>query len=86
MNPWTAVKRRLTTKNAKAVKQKAFTGAELVGAGVALTGGSMLLEEMVKSKDPQVVSHNNVFATDNGATLFKVETLAGQDDDKITTA
>ena len=41
----------------------------------------MLLEEMVKSKDPQVVGHDNVYATDNGVTLFKVETLAGQDDD-----
>ena len=81
MNPWQAVKRWLTAKNTKAIKQKAFTGAELVGAGAALTGGSMLLEEIVKTKEPQAVGHDNVYATDNGATLFKVETLAGQDDD-----
>ena len=68
-------------KNDKVIKQKALAGAELVGAGTALTGGSMLLEEIIKTKDPQVVRDDNVFATDNGATLFKVETLAGQDDD-----
>ena len=84
MNPWNAVKRRLTVKNAKAIKQKAFAGAELVGAGAALMGGSMLLEEIIKTKDPQVFGHDNVYATDNGATLFKVETLAGQDDDKFS--
>ena len=86
MNPWTSIKRRLTTKNAKAVKKKALAGAELVSAGAALTGGSMLLEEIVSSKDPQVVSHDNVYATDNGSTLFKVEMLAGQEDNEVTTA
>ena len=46
----------------------------------------MLLEEATKPKDPLVVGHDNVYATDNGATLFKVETLARQDDDGITTS
>ena len=67
----------MTTKNAKVIKQKAVAGAELVSAGAALTGGLMLLEEMVSSKDPQVVGYDKVYATDNRATLFKVETLAG---------
>ena len=86
MNPWTSVKRRLTKKNTKAIKQKAVAGAELVSAGAALTGGLMLLKEMVKSNKPQVTGQDNIYATDNGATLFKYETLAGQDNDKVTTA
>ena len=44
----------------------------------------MLLEEMVKTKDTQVVGHDNVYATDNGVTLFKVEMLAGQDDNDFS--
>ena len=85
MNPWTSIKRRLTTKNAKAIKKKAVAGAELLATGAALTGGSMLLKEMVKPKEPQLAGHNNVFVMDNGATLFKYETLAKQDDDRVTT-
>ena len=50
MNLWTNIKRRFTAKNAKVVKKKAMAGAELVAAGAALTGGSMLLKEMVKPK------------------------------------
>ena len=76
MNPWTSIKRRLTTKNAKAIKKKAFAGAELVGAGAALT--AMLLEEMVKSKEPQVVDHDNICATDNGATYSNTKHLRGR--------
>ena len=45
----------------------------------------MLLEEMVSSKDLQVAGHDNIYATENGATLFKVETLAGQEVDEVTT-
>ena len=60
----------MQTKRAKAV-----AAGELVAAGVALTGGSLLLED-----------DDNAYATDNGATLFKYETLAEQDDDGITTA
>ena len=75
MNIWSSVKRRMQTKRAKAVKKKAVAAGELVTAGVALTGGSLLLED-----------DDNAYATDNGATLFKYETLAEQDDDGITTA
>ena len=46
----------------------------------------MLLEEMVKPKEPQLAGHDNVYATDNGATLFKYETLAEQGNDAVTTA
>ena len=63
-----------------------FAGAELVAAGAALTGGAMLLEEATKPKEPPVVGHDNVYTTDNRVTLFKVETLAGQDDNKVTTS
>ena len=48
--------------------------------------GVMLLEEMVKPKEPQLAGHDNVYATDNGATLFKYETLAEQGNDAVTTA
>ena len=41
---------------------------------------------MVKPGEPKLAGHNNVYATDNGATLFKYETLAEQDDDRITTS
>ena len=44
----------MTKKNAKAVKKKAVAAGELVAAGAALTGGSMLLEEMVKPSEPQL--------------------------------
>ena len=67
-----SVKRRLLSQRAKVVKQKAMAGVELLGAGAALTRGSMLLEEMVSSKNPQVEAHDNVYATDKGTTLFKV--------------
>ena len=76
INPWTAMKKRFTAKTAKAIRKKAFAGAELVTAGAALTGGAMLLEEAAKPKETPTVGHDNIYATDNGATLFKVETLA----------
>ena len=76
MNIWSSVKRRMQTKRAKAVKKKAVAAGELVTAGVALTGGSLLLEEMVKPGEPKLAGHDNVYATDNDATLFKYETLA----------
>ena len=86
MNIWSSVKRRMQTKRAKAVKKKAVAAGELVTAGVALTGGSLLLEEMVKPGEPKLAGHDNVYATGNDATLFKYETLAEQDDDGIATA
>ena len=45
----------------------------------------MLLEEVAKPSEPQLAGHDNVYATDNGATLFKYETLADEEDG-ITTA
>ena len=45
----------------------------------------MLLEEVAKPNEPQLAGHDNVYATDNGATLFKYETLA-EEEDGITTA
>ena len=86
MNIWSSVKRRMKTKRGKAIKKKAATAGELVVAGAALTGGALLLEEAVKLGEPQLAGHNNIYATDNGATLLKYETLAEQDDDGITTA
>ena len=51
-----------------------------MGAGAALTGGSILMEELVNSKTPQIQGHHNVYTVDSGPTQFKVELLAGQDD------
>ena len=85
MNIWSSVKRRLKTKQAKAIKKKATAAGELVVAGAALTRGAMLLEEVAKPSEPQLAGHDNVYATDNGATLFKYETLA-EEEDGITTA
>ena len=75
----------MKTKRAKAIRQKATATGELVVAGAALTGGAMLLEEVAKPSEPQLAGHDNVYATDNGATLFKYETLA-EEEDGITTA
>ena len=72
-------------QNAAKIRNKAFAGVELVAAGAALTGGAMLLEEAATPKKPPVPGHDNVYATDNGASLFKVETLGGQEDE-ITTS
>ena len=85
MNIWSNVKRRLKTKRAKAIKKKATAAGKLVIAGAALTGGAMLLEEVAKPNEPQLAGHDNVYATDNGATLFKYKTLA-EEEDGITTA
>ena len=76
MNLWSGIRKRFQTKTAKRVKSKVLAGVELVGAGATLTGGAMLLEEAAKPKLPQ--GHDNVYATDNGATLFKYETLASE--------
>ena len=57
---------------AKIAKKKAMAGVELVGGGAALTCGSILMEELVNSKTPQIRGYNNVYATDSGATLFGV--------------
>ena len=78
MNLWSGIRKRFQTKTAKRVKSKVLAGVELVGAGAALTAGAMLLEEAAKPKLPQ--GHNNLYVTDNRATLFKYETLASEDE------
>ena len=85
MNIWSSVKRRMKTKRVKAIKKKAAAAGELVVAGAALIGGALLLEEALKPSESQLAGHDNVYATDNGATLFKYETLA-EEEDGITTA
>ena len=82
MNSWSAIRKRFQTKTAKRVKGKVLAGVELVGAGAALTRGAMLLEEATKQK--VAPGHNNVYATDNGATLFKYETLASEEEGILT--
>ena len=84
MNPWQAIKRRFTRKNAAKPRNKIFAGAKLVAAGAALTGGALLLGEAGKPRQTQAPGHDNVIATDNGASLFKVETLGGQEDETTT--
>ena len=65
----------------KLVRQKAMGGAELVAAGTALTGGSILMEKMMDSDPkPQLSGHNNVYALDSSPSFFKVESLAGKDE------
>ena len=63
------------------MRQKAMAGAELVAAGAALTGGSILMEKMVDSDpSPQLSGHDNVYAVDSLPSFFKVESLAGKED------
>ena len=66
MNMWAKIKRRLNKDRRRIVKQKAIAGVELVGAGAALTGGSILMENMVESPPgPQVTGYDNVYAADS---------------------
>ena len=65
----------------KIAKQKAIAGVELVGAGAALTGGSILMEKMVESPpSPQDTGHDNIYAADSSPSFIKIESLAGKDD------
>ena len=82
MNLWSGIRKRFQTKTAKRVKGKVLAGVELVGAGATLTGGAMLLEEATKPKVAQ--GHDNVHTTDNGAMLFKYETLASEEEGILT--
>ena len=84
LNPWITIKKRFTVKNTVKIRNKALAGAELVAAGAVLTGGAMLLEEAATPKRTPIPGHNNVYAMDNRASLFKVETLGGQEDNEIT--
>ena len=49
VNMWSNIKRRLNKDRRRLIKQKAVAGVELVGAGAALTGGSILMEKMIVS-------------------------------------
>ena len=78
---WARLKRRMNKDRGKLVRQKAMGGAELVAAGTALTGGSILMEKMMDSDPkPQLSGHNNVYALDSSPSFFKVESLAGKDE------
>ena len=78
---WARLKRRMNKDRRKLVRQKAMAGAELVAAGAALTGGSILMEKMVDSDPkPQLSGHDNVYAVDSSPSFFKVESLAGKDE------
>ena len=80
MHLWNSIKWRILSQRAKITKKKVMAGAELKAVGAALTGGSLLIEELASSKTPQVKGHDNIYATNNEATLLKVESLAGQED------
>ena len=81
MNIWSKIKRRLNKDRRRIVKHKAITGVELVGAGAALTGGSILMEKMIESPPgPQVTGHDNIYAADSSPSFIKIESLAGEDD------
>ena len=63
------------------MREKAVAGTELVAAGTALTGGSILMEKMAESDpSPQLSGQDNVYAVDSSPSFFKVESLAGKDD------
>ena len=61
----------MSSSRAKIAKKKAVAGAEIVATGAALTGSSILIEELVNTKIPQVQGHDNIYATDSGATQSK---------------
>ena len=48
MQVWSNIKHHLSNSRTKLAKKKAITAIELVGAGAALTGGSIMMEKMVE--------------------------------------
>ena len=65
MHMWAKIKWRLNKDRRRIARQKAIAGMELVEAGGALTGGSILMEKMVDSEpSPQLRGHNNIYAAD----------------------
>ena len=81
MKMWTKIKWRMNKDRRKVIRQKAVAGMELVGAGAALTRGSILMEKMVDSEpSPQLSGHDNVYAVDLSPSFIKVELLAGKED------
>ena len=78
---WTKIKQRMNKNRRKVIRQKAVTGMELVGAGAALTGGSILMEKMVDSEpSPQLSGHDNIYAVDLSPSFIKIESLASKED------
>ena len=78
---WVKIKRRLNKDRRRIVKQKAIAGVEVVGAGAALTGGSILVEKMIESPPgPQGTGHDNIYTADSSPSFIKIESLSGEDD------
>ena len=74
MKIWADIKKCLSKSRMKIAKQKAVAGFELVGAGAALTGGSILMEKMVESSpSPQVTGHDNIYAADSSPRIVSRE-------------
>ena len=81
MHIWAKIKRRLNKDRRRIARQKAIAGVELVGAGAALTRGSILMEKMVDSQpSPKVTGHDNIYAADSSPSFIKIESLAGKED------
>ena len=81
MQMWTKIKRRMNKDRRMMIRQKAVAGMELVGAGAALTGGSILMEKIVDSEPSRQLSgHDNVYAVDSSPSFIKLELLAGKED------
>ena len=71
MKVWSNIKKRLSKSKMKVAKQKAMAGVELVEAGAALTGGSILMAKMVESpRSPQVTGHDNVYAASSSPSFI----------------
>ena len=80
MKIWADIKKRLSKNRMRIAKHKAIGGVELVGAGAALTGGSILMEKVVESPpSPQFTGHDNIYAADSSPSFIKIESLAGKD-------
>ena len=80
MKMWTNIKKRLSKSKMKVAKQKAMARVELVRAGTALTGGSILMEKMVESPpSSQVTEYDNIYAADSSPSFIKIESLTGKD-------
>ena len=77
MKMWTKIKRRMNKDRRKVIRQKSLAGMELVRAGTALTGGSILMEKMVDLEpSPQLSGHDNIYTVDSLPSFIKIESLA----------
>ena len=50
MQMWTKIKQRMNKDRQKVIREKAVAGMELVEAGTARNGGSILMEKKVDSE------------------------------------